>query len=91
MIQAALLDQTCMCSAFHNLAVVHHNDFIHVFQSDQTVGDQQGCFLFHHAKQSFKHLFFGERVEVGSGFIQDQNRRIFDQHARNRQPLTFAA
>ena len=91
MIQTALLNQIYVCSAFHNLAVIHHYNFVHVFQSDQTVRDKHGRFLFHYIKQGFKNLFFCQRVEVGGGFIQNQNRRVFDQYARDCKALTFAA
>ena len=45
----------------------------------------------HERLQRFEQLLFGDRVEVGRRFVEDQDRRILEDGARDGQALALAA
>ena len=45
----------------------------------------------HHLVERGLNLGLGHRVERACGLIQDQNRRVFEKRARDREALTLAA
>ena len=47
--------------------------------------------LLHQVGQRPLHQHFGLGVQVRRGFVQDQDRRILEQRARDRQPLPLPA
>jgi hypothetical protein len=53
--------------------------------------DHEGGATFHHLFERGLHLGLGCGVEGAGGFVEDQDRRILQQRARDRHALTLAA
>ena len=52
--------------------------------------DQCGAVLLHYLERRLDFTL-GVRVERGSGFVQQQDRRVFQQRAGNRHALLLTA
>ena len=70
--------------------MIQHQDLIHIFQSDQPVGDEQERVATCQGKERVEDAALGQRVEVGSRFIQQEDGGILQQEPGNRQALAFA-
>ncbi len=90
-VQAVLREQGAVRPALADPAVVHHQDLVHVLQSHQAVGDEQGGPVLHQPEQGIQHFLLRQRVEICRGLIQDEDRRLLQQSPGDRQPLAFTA
>ena len=55
------------------------------------MGDHKHRAFLHQIRQRSLHQLLGFGIEFGSGFVQNQDRRILQQGAGNRQPLPLPA
>ena len=78
-----------MRAALIEPAIFQDQDLVHIFKPNQAMSDEQGCSAAHYIEKRIQYLLLSERVKIGGGLIEDQDRRIFQQHPCDRQPLTF--
>ena len=71
-------------------AVAQHDDPIGVAHRRKPVGDHDAGAPAQHRIQPRLDLRFGKRVDAGSGLVQQQDRWILQQHARQRHQLPLA-
>src|ERR1700761_8423589 len=88
---SALRDQFIESSAFDHLTVLEYQDTGRVADGGETMRDHEGGASLHHFVERGIELGLGHRIERAGGFVKDQDRRILEQCARNRQPLPLAA
>ena len=84
-------DQIGMAALFGQAGLVHHNDTVGALDGGETVGDDQGGAAPGQFEQALLDRPLGFGVERGSRFVQDQNRRVLQEHPRNGQALLLAA
>ena len=58
---------------------------------DEPVRDHEGGAVLHHLVERGLHLGLGGGVERAGRLVEDQDRRVLQQRARDRQPLALAA
>ena len=80
-----------MGAVFDDFAVVHDNDAVHLAQGGQSVGDGDDGFAAHDAFQRFLDGLFAFAVEGGGGFVQNQDRGVFEDGAGDADALFLAA
>ena len=80
-----------MRAAFANRAAFEHRNHIGAANRRKAVSDDEHRAPSHQIVQRALHEHLGFGIELGSRFIENQNRRIFQERARNRQPLALAA
>ena len=90
-IQRIAHDQLLMGTDGHQATLIHHRDPVGVFHSGQAMRDYQCGAVLHQAWQRFLNQVLALRIEGAGGFVQQQNRRIHQQRAGDRQALTLAA
>ena len=79
-----------MTAALGNTPALHHDDAVGMLDGGQPVCDHQRRASLHQGGQGRLHMLFGFAVQGRGGFIQQQDRRIFQQGAGNRQALALA-
>ena len=75
-IEAFLSHQIGMVSGFDNPAPVEHDDAIRMADGGQPVGDHQRCPVLHQFFQSLLDAQFGGGVDIGGGFIKQDQLRV---------------
>ena len=78
-----------MGAALHDLAFLQHHDLVGVADGAKAVRDHDRGAVLHHLVDRILHEAFAFRVERGSGFVQNKDRRVFDQRPCNGKPLPF--
>jgi hypothetical protein len=88
-IDPAPSDQRLMRPIFHHTPMLEDNGAIHTMNRRETMGDDNrrppSCQLV----QSFSYFDLGFRVNVRCRLVEHHDRGIFQQHARDRHPLTL--
>ena len=74
-----------------DVPVVEDDDFVRIADSGEAVRDNEGGAVPHKLGDGRAHFPLVLRIQVGRGFVQDQNRRLFQQSARNGKPLPLPA
>jgi len=80
-----------MRSSVADLPTVHHYDLVSFQDGRQTMSDRNDCFPLGQPLQRGLYFSLGLRVQRGHGFIQEQDGRIFQKRARNRNALLLSA
>ncbi|CSB53067.1 Uncharacterised protein [Vibrio cholerae] len=83
-------NQLLVSTLLNNLAFIEHDQAIHRCDGRQTVGNRNHGFALHQLIEALLNRRFHFRIERGSRFIQHQQWRIFEQYARDRNPLTLS-
>ena len=78
-------------SAFDHMSAVEHKDARGIANGREPVGDHESRASLHHFVESGVNLGFGDGIQRAGRLIEDQDRRIFQQCPRDRQPLPLAA
>src|SRR5688572_28121920 len=88
-VQAAQLEQIVMSPTFDDAAFLHDADLIGVLDGTQAMGDDDRGATMQQALQRFLNQTFGEGIDTGGGFIQNQDARISQRCPRdgNQLPL----
>ena len=82
-----------MAAAFHDAPLFQHKDGVGMQDGRQPVGDQDGDALAFVRQRAHRgaHLLLRQRIEGRGRFVENQQGRLADQCARDRQALAFAA
>ena len=78
-------------TGFEDFAFADDEDFGGAGGGGEAVGDEKGGALLHDLLDGLCDNFFAHWVEVGSGFIEDEHLRVFDEGAGDGEALEFAA
>lgn len=78
-----------MSIRFYQSAFVHDKYSIGVLDSGQTMGDNNNRSFLYQCIDSFMDLFLRFGIQSGSGFIQYEDRRVFQQGPGDSQPLAL--
>src|ERR1700745_3371295 len=87
---AAYRDKFIESSTFDHASVVEKQDARGVANGGQAMGDDKGRASLHHLIERRIDLGFGHGIERAGCFIEDQNRRVFQERPCNRQPPALA-
>ncbi len=88
---AAFRHQFIESSAFDHAPAVEQQDARGVANGREPVCDHKGGASLHHFVESGVDPGFGDRIERAGRLVEDQDRRIFQQCACDRQALPLAA
>ena len=78
-----------MISSLDNSSVFHYHDDIRVLYGGQPVRDDKHGSSFHQIIHAALHDGFGTRINRGSCFIQNHNRRVGNRCTRDRNQLSL--
>ena len=78
-------------AALHDAALFHDQDLIGAPNGGKTVRDHERGAPLHQVCKPFLNGRFRFRIQAGSGFVQNQNARIGQNGARNRDALPLPA
>src|SRR6266568_3576988 len=90
-IRSKLLHQLIVAANVGDGPVLKHHNPIGAANRGEPVRDHHHGASGHQILQRRLHQRLRLAIERGSGFVQDQNGSIFQQRARNRDPLTLAS
>src|SRR5690349_16130411 len=80
-----------MVAAFANLSILQHKDLVGAPNGCQTMRDDKGGPPHHQIGEGFLHVKFGFGVKFRSGFIENKDRRVFQNSPRDGDPLALPA
>ncbi len=80
-----------MGSLFQDVACLQDDDLVCSEDGVQAMGDGDDGPSLHQALCGFLEQGFGLRVEAGGGFVQDKDRRIFQEGAGEGETLGLSA
>ena len=78
-----------MCPAFRNHTVVQHEDDVGAADCRQPVRDGDRRLALEQASKALKHQLLRLRIERRRGLVEQENRRVSDDGARNGDALTL--
>ena len=90
-IAAALGEQFVVAARLDHFAGLDHQDAVGVHDGRKPVRDHDGGAALAQFRDRLLHVIFGFGIERGGGLVEQDDRRIFDQRARDRDALTLAA
>src|SRR5262249_52087343 len=85
------LREFCRCTVLHDTAAAEHDDAVEILHREQPVCDRYHGAAVHQLLQSLADGALGLAVERGGRLIEQQQRRIFQDRARNCDALALAA
>ena len=91
LIVPALRQQLPVVADFNDSAVVEDHDAIGILYRRQAMGNHQRGAVGHQFVESRLNMPLGFRVQRGRCLVQNQDRRVLQQRARNRDALPLAA
>lgn len=91
LIESVFFHQRSVGALLHKFAVFQHKDLVGVCHGAEAVGDHHDGFSFHKFCKGFLHEHFVFRIEGRGGFVQQNDRRIFEQGAGDGNALALAA
>jgi hypothetical protein len=91
LVRSARVAERPVVALFGDPAVVEHHDLVDLVESVGFVGDEQDSAAFGGVQQVGGERPAAVRVEVGGGFIENEQRRAGEERAGQRQALPFAA
>src|SRR5581483_9315544 len=83
--------QFLVASNLRNPAAFKHHNLIRLSDGRKAVSDYKHSSTLHERRDGLLHQSLRFGVQVRRSFIKDQNRRVLQQRARNREPLPLAA
>ena len=84
-------DELGMRALLDDLALIHHQDAVAGQDGGEAVCDHQRGAMSHQLFERGLHQRLAFGVECGGGFIEQQQRRIAQDRASDRDALTLAA
>ena len=90
-VAAAAAQQFVVPAALDDLAALDHQDGVGMHDGVQAVRDHDGGAVLAEMLDRLLHLLFGFGIERGGGFVEQDDRRVLDQRARDRDALALAA
>src|SRR5712691_13153412 len=85
----ALLHQCGMVALLNDFAEVEHDNAVGAANGGETVRNQNGCALLQDEIKPLLNLRLCERVNAGGGFVEDDDRGVLQQDARQRDQLAL--
>ena len=89
-VMPALGQQSIVTAFFDDGAFLHHDDPVRGFDRGQAMRDQDAGCVFQDEVQCLLDLPFSERVNAGSGFIQNEDGGVLNENAHERHELTLS-
>ncbi len=89
-IETAFLQQLLVAALLHDFAVVDHHHVVGIADGAQAVGNHKTGSALHQAQQRFLDARLGARVHAAGGLIQDQDGRVGQDGAGDRQQLALS-
>ena len=80
-----------MRALFNNATLIEDDDVIGFEDGVETVGNGNDSFSLHELARGFFEQGFGFRVEAGGGFVEDEDGRVLEEGARERETLRLSA
>src|SRR5690625_684107 len=80
-----------MRSLFHDAAAVQHQNSFGILDGGQAVGDGQGGTARADLIEGAENRVLGARIERRSGFVENQDGRVFQQYTGDGDALFFTA
>ena len=90
MIKPVSIQQLLVCAFFDDFAIVDDQHLVGIADGAQAVGNDKTGAAFHQAQQRFLDARLGAGIDTAGGFIQNQNGRVSQDGARNRQQLALS-
>ena len=90
-VEVAALHQLGVRPLVHNLALTQHQNVVGPANLRDAVGDEQRRAIFEQPLDRLLDLVLGRAVNRAGRVVQDQDARIGEQRAGNRQPLPLPA
>ena len=88
---AASRQEITMRAALDDATIVEHDDLIRIHHGRKPVRDHKRGVSARDAVELGLDAFFRFGIERRSGFVENQDSRILENGARDRDPLLFAA
>src|SRR5436853_7378887 len=76
---------------FSDPAVDQDHDHVGLANRVVAMRREDDDLLVSHRQQQIEDLSFADRVQAGAGFVEDDQRRVMIEQARERQPLPLPA
>src|ERR1700676_3917100 len=89
-VAAARLDELIVMTLLRNPAILENQDAIGHTHGRQAVRDQQRHLAFGEFGEALEYFVLGARVERGGRLVQDEQLRVAEIGASQRQALPFA-
>src|SRR5271157_4356696 len=80
-----------MRAALDDAATFYHQNLVGTANSGQAMRDDERGAPLHQVREAFLDHALRLGVEAGGGFVQDENARVGQDSARNRDPLALSA
>ena len=90
-VAAALAQQLVVAARFDHVAVLDHEDAVGMRDRGQPVRDHQRGAALAQFGDRLLHLTLGFRIERGGRLVEQDDRRVLDQRARDGDALALAA
>src|SRR5688572_1683118 len=90
-VMPAETQQLVVRAAFHDAALLEHHEAVHAGDGREAVGDRDHRLAFHQLEQLLLDCELDLAVERGGGLVEHQDRRVLEDHARERNALALAA
>ena len=84
------LEEAVVCSVLYNAALVDDDDSVRVPDGGEAMRDDDRGSSANHRVETLLDLCLGEWVDARGGFVQDEDRGILQEHARERDELSLA-
>src|SRR5215470_4602110 len=88
---AVELEQRLVRALLNDAAMIEHHQPIHARDGREPVRDRDHGFARHQGAEALLDRGLDLAVERGGGFIEHQDRSVFQDHARDRDALALAA
>ena len=88
---AVFFDQRLVRPHFDDLGIFHHDDAIGIFNRRKTVSDRKARAALHQVIECILDVTFTFAIQGTRGFVQNQNRCVFQNGASNRDALLLTA
>src|SRR5579884_339375 len=89
-IMTAAQHKRVVIALFDDSALLKHQNAVGVANSREPVSNQDGGALLQDQIKPFLNLRLSERVDAGSGLVEDENRGVLQQHASERDKLALS-
>ena len=89
-VEAVFREQLFVVALFNDVAVAHNENFIRVPDGGETVCDYKAGASLHHFVEGLLDTDFGERIDGGGRFIEDQDGRKVQHDSGDAEELLLS-
>ena len=86
----SLLEECLVVAFFDYASALKYEDAVGVLDGGEAVGDEDGGAILENQVKPLLNLRFGERIDAGCGFVEDDDSRILQEHTRQGHELALA-